>query len=136
VNTEIELHDSTAARLVVREGTVMLDLLPAYLHKSTGRPGIDSGTGWVQDVRLKLENAVVKGKLPDLPCDILDGELLVGTERHDNAIPVPLAVTTPVELRMVFDSIHSVTITAGSIRVELLDAPEYVEDFKARTPRP
>jgi len=52
MNTIIEIHDSTVAEIFKRDGTVIVHFLPAYLHKSTGRPALDSGTGWVQEARL------------------------------------------------------------------------------------
>src|SRR5688500_14560382 len=102
MNTVIELHDTKVAEIVARQGTVTVHFLPAYLHKSEGRPGFDAGTGWVQDARLVFEDAFVSGRFPNLPCDVMEGELLVGAEHHDNSIPVPLEVAAPSELRLTF----------------------------------
>jgi hypothetical protein len=130
VNAIIELHDSTVAELVQKDGTVIVQFMPAYLHKSEGRPGFAPGTGWVQDARLSFVDASVSGGFPDLPCDVIDGELVVGRVRHDNEIPVPLEVTEPTELRLIFDSMHTLTVTGRGVRLELLGEPRYVEDFK------
>ena len=129
MNIIIELHDSKIAEIVSRHGTVIVHFLPAYLHKSEGRPGFDAGTGWVQDARLVFEDASISGDLPELPCGVMDGELLVGAERHDNSIPVPFEVTASSKLRIVFNSIHTVTVTGQSVRVELFGEPRYVEEF-------
>jgi hypothetical protein len=131
VNTIIELHDSKVAELVTRDGAVIVHFLQAYLHKSEGRPGVDSGTGWVQEARLVLEGGSVSGIFPELPCDVVDGELVVGTHRHDNEIPVPLDVTAPAQLHLIFGSVHKVTVAANGVRLELLGEPKYVEDFQA-----
>jgi hypothetical protein len=130
MNTLIELHDSKVAEIGERNGTVSVHFIPAYLHKSEGRPGVDCGTGWVQEARLIFADAAASGDFPSLPCDVMDGEFVVGAERHDNEIPVPLAVTARIELRLVFDSIHTVTVKARRVRLELLGEPKYVEDFK------
>lgn len=130
MNTIIELHDSKVAEIATRDATVIVHFLPAYLHKSEGRPGFDSGTGWVQDARLIFADASASGGFPDLPCEVMDGELVVGSERHDNEIPVPLEVTAPAELRLIFDSIHTVTVTGRGVRLELFGEPRYVEEFK------
>ena len=106
-----------------------MHFLPAYLHKSEGRPGIDSGTGWIQEARLIFADASVSGVSPQLPCDVKDGELLLGEERHDNEIPVPLNVTASAQLRLVLDSIHTVTVKGHGVRLELLGEPRYVEEF-------
>lgn len=130
MNSLIELHDSKVAEIGERDGTVSVHFLPAYLHKSEGRPGLDSGTGWVQEARLIFVDAAATGDFPDLPCDVVDGELVVGTERHDSEIPVPLVVTAHTKLRLVFDSLHTVTVTGRGVRLELLGEPRYVEDFR------
>jgi len=130
VNTIIELHDSTVAEIVTREGTVIVHLLPAYLHKSEGQPGFNPGTGWVQEARLIFAHASTIGSFPDLPCDVMDGELFVGRERHENEIPVLLDVTASIELRLIFDSMHTVTVTGRGIRLEMIGEPKYVEEFK------
>jgi len=130
MNTKIELHDSTVAEIARRHGAVVINFLPAYLHKSEGRPGFDSGTGWVQDAQLVVADASVSGDFPDLPCDVVDGELVVGGKQQDNGIPVPLEVTEPTRLRLRFDSIHSVTVTGRGVRLELFGEPSFVEEFK------
>ena len=130
MNTSIELHDSTVAEITNQETRVIVHFLPAYLHKSEGRPGLDPGTGWVQEARLIFAGASVSGDFPDFPCDVMEGELVVAAERHDNEIPVPLVVTAHIELRLVFDSIHALTVIGRGVRLELLGEPTYVEEFK------
>jgi hypothetical protein len=130
VNISIELYDSIVAGIMKRADEVVVHFLPAYLHKSEGRPGIDPGTGWVQEARLIFMDALIGGTFPDLPCSVMDGELVVGAERHENEIPVPLMVATPTELRLVFDSMHTGTITGRAVRLELFGDPKYVEEFK------
>jgi hypothetical protein len=105
VNTAIEIHDSRVAEISEQEGTVIVHFLPAYLHKSEGRPAFDSGTGWVQEARLIFAEASVSGDFPDWPSDIMDGEIIVDGERYANLIPVPLEVTKLTELRLICDSI-------------------------------
>ena len=93
VNISIELHDSIVAGIMKRNGEVVVHFLPAYLHKSEGRPGIDAGTGWVQEARLNFADGLTGGTFPDLPCVVMEGELVVGVERFNSQVPVPLAVT-------------------------------------------
>ena len=130
VNTAIELHDSEVTGIAVQEGTVIVHFQPAYLHKSEGRPGYDAGTGWVQEARLILAAASVSGRVPDLPCPIWKGWFVVGEVKDDGLIGLPLDVTAPAELRMVFDDFHTVTVKARGVRLELVGEPRYVEDFK------
>ena len=129
MNTIIEIHDSTVGEITLQDGAVIVHFLPACLHKSEGRPGIDCGTGWVQDARLVFADASANGNSPNLPCRVMDGELVVAGERHDNEIPVPLEITAPTELRVIFDSLHIVTIKGRGVRLDLFGEPRYVEEF-------
>jgi hypothetical protein len=67
---------------------VVVEFSPAYVHKSHGKPGIDAGTGWVQNARLTLTGATVSGDRPSLPGALWDGSLLVGGSEHDNVVPI------------------------------------------------
>ncbi|MBN9689581.1 MAG: hypothetical protein J0M24_05030 [Verrucomicrobia bacterium] len=130
MNTIIELHDSTVATIDGQLGEMIVHFRPAYLHKSQGRPGNDAGTGWVQEARLIFGDASVNGEIPDLPCDIMDGALTIDGELHDNHIPMPLDSEAHAELRLVFDSVHAVTVTGRGVRLQLSGEPEYVEEFR------
>ena len=129
MNTIVELHDSIVAGITENDRTVIVRFAPAYLHKSEGRPGIDSGSGWVQAARLTLGNSAVSGVIPDLPCRIMDGDLVICGERHNNEIPVPLETTGPVELKLEFDPVQNITVTGRGARLELLGEPKYVAEF-------
>lgn len=130
MNTTIELHDSTVSEIANRNGTVIVHFVPAYLHKSEGRPGFDCGTGWVQDAQLIFAEGSFSGGCPDLPRNIMDGELMIGQELYANEVPVPLEFTGTAELRLVFDPRHAVTVKGQSARLQLLGEPRYVEKFE------
>src|SRR5215469_15090319 len=117
MNSVIEIHDSRVAEISQCDGTVTVHFRPAYLHKSEGRPAVDSGTGWVQEARLVFSKASVIGNFPEWPCDIMDGEIILGGERHCNLIPVPLDVAKVTELRLICDSVHTVTVSGWEVRL-------------------
>jgi hypothetical protein len=129
VNATIELHDSEVAAIDQLDGAVTVHFSPAYLHKSEGRPGLDHGSGWVQNAKLSFTNGCAFGDLPELPCDVMSGEFVICGVLHDNEIPLPLDVAQNVELRLIFDSKHTVRITAARARLELIGEPRYVEEF-------
>ena len=98
MNSEIELHDSVISEIHEIDRTVVVEFAPAYLHKSQGTPGLDAGTGWVQNARLRLTGATISGDRPLLPETLSEGSLRVGGLKHDNLLPVPLRVLGLVEL--------------------------------------
>lgn len=129
MNTVIEIHDSRVTAIVSRDGTVIVHFQPAYLHKSEGRPGVDAGTGWVQEARLIFTDAAASGVYPEWPCSVMEGELMADGERHPNLIPVPFETSMPTELRLGFNSADTVTVTGRGARLELIGEPRYVEEF-------
>ncbi len=46
LNEEIEIHDSVLGSIEIADDNVTLNLTPAYIHKSSGQPRVDSGSGW------------------------------------------------------------------------------------------
>ena len=129
MNTTIEIHDSKVTNITQHDGTVIVHFLPAYLHKSEGRPGLDAGTGWVQEAQLIFSEASVRGDSPEWPCNLRGGEIIVDGHRHENSIPVPLEVTEPTELRLICDPAHTITVTGRGVRLELIGEPRLVEAF-------
>jgi len=125
----MELHDSTIAEIEKRGGAIIVHLRPAYLHRSKGRPGFDSGEVFVQEARLFFDGASVNEDTPKLPCEIIDGSLVVGEQRHENLIPVPLESAGSTKLHLVLSARHTITVTAVGILLELCGEPRYVEKF-------
>ena len=84
----------------------------------------------MQDARLIFTDAATSGEYPEWPCDVIHGELIVGGERHPNLIPVPFETSKPTELRLVFDSVHTVSVTGRGAMLVLIGEPIYVEEFR------
>jgi hypothetical protein len=82
MNSAIELHDSEICQIRQSGGNAVVEFTPAYLHMSRGRPGIDSGSGWLQDARLSLTRAFVTGNRPALPEGVSDGDLQEAGRKH------------------------------------------------------
>src|SRR5262245_59103732 len=78
MNSEVEIHDSTLASITPDGHDLVLCLAPAYVHRSAGRPGIDQGSGWLQDIDLVISEAVVESLPSEFPVDLSDGSFSVG----------------------------------------------------------
>ena len=129
MNSVIELHDSEVGAISEVEGFVVVDFTPAYIHQSAGRPGYDPGQGVVQQARLFLKRGMVQGQRPVLPSTLRDGHIYLCGERHINSIPIPLEMTGEVELRLEFNDIEEVVITARGARLELIGKAREVDEF-------
>jgi hypothetical protein len=67
VNSIVEIHDSELAGTTLIGRDLALRLEPAYVHRSAGRPGIDRGSGWLQDIDLVISEANVESLPAELP---------------------------------------------------------------------
>ena len=129
-NSAIELHDSVFAHIAQRGERIEISLAPAYVHKSNGVPGVDAGTGWIQNVTIVLEGGHVEGELPNLPCELSDGMLIIRDQAFENEIPLPLDQDGPVLLRLdEMWSNRSISFRGSRIVVTVLGEPKYVEQF-------
>ena len=135
-NRVIEIHDSTLDAVSVRDGQAILHFPSVYIHQSVGTPGVDAGSGWVQEALLRIGGAAVKRSFSKVPADLLGGYIKVGDALLDNAIPIPLAHKGIVELRLQSWNDEVLLITGSSAELELIGEPKYVEEFPDKNGRP
>ena len=128
LNEEIEIHDSVLGSIEIADDNVTLNLTPAYIHKSSGQPRVDSGSGWTQDVAVVIENGVVEMNIPSLPCDLIDGTLTLGSQEWSNAIPLPLQSQGSVRLERIGMWGGEMSVSGNRITVILLGQPKYIEE--------
>lgn len=131
MNRAIELHDSRVASIGSDGDQITLLFEPAYIHESEGRPGIDGGTGWSQSCQLRFAAVSMEGTLPDLPCDLMGGKLIIGVEVYGDLIPVPLEALGAVSLRLLFYPGCEASISGASVALETLGTPRFVEEFRS-----
>ncbi|MGB8356920.1 MAG: hypothetical protein WCD79_23690 [Chthoniobacteraceae bacterium] len=129
MNEVIELHDSDLAAVEFANETAILSLRPAYIHRSEGRPGIDAGSGWIQDATLTIFAAESVVPPSRLPATIWDGFFRVGNHTYDNTIPVAASFDGAIELHIVLNSSETVTIRGERIEIALMGRARYVEEF-------
>ena len=128
LNSEIELHDSTLDSVEMVDRDLVIRVAPAYVHRSARRPGIDPGTGWVQDVDLVVFEAVVESLPSELPCWLADGTLVVGEATWDNTIPLPLAAVGDVFLSAITANSEHLVVRGEGIKAVPRGEPTYVEE--------
>ena len=129
MNRMVELHDSTLAGITPDGPDLILSLAPAYVHRSAGRPGIDRGSGWLQDIDLVISGAVVESLPTEFPVNLSDGSFSVGEVRFDNAIPLPLAVTGAVSLVAVTFGGELLAVHGTGARAVMRGELGYLEEF-------
>jgi hypothetical protein len=130
-NRAIEIHDSVLASINKNGDRVEISLGPAYVHQSPSVPGVDSGTGWVQDITLVVEGGTIEGRISQFPCDLTDGTLTVDERVSPNLLQLPLDQTGKISLALQPMWSREPIIFRGSrIFAVMTGEPEYVEDVK------
>src|SRR5215212_312920 len=89
MNSALEFHDSRVSSITSDGTHVSMRFGAAYLHESEGVPGVDEGTGWVQEGQLVFSNAVWRGSFEIEDGWLIEGELTAASEEPRSMIPVP-----------------------------------------------
>ena len=129
MNRALELHDSNLSLVMPNGKDVTVELSPAYLHESVGQPGVDAGSGYLQDVHLQLKGAEIESFASNLPDRIDEGWVVVGDERIDNIIPLPLIALQPAELVLSTNGEQTLRIRAQGIVAILIGPRKGLETF-------
>lgn len=127
-NAAIEFHDShiTSWRL---SGKNLVMSLRAYVHRSPGRPGVDPGTGWIQDANALIRDATLSRALPDVPFQLSDGSVEFDGQLLRNGVELPFAISSTVRVELETCEHGIFEIRGRGFRVEASGEPTYVETF-------
>lgn len=133
MNQLIELHDSEIAVMWFDQDSAIIIFSHAYIHRSEGRPAVDSGTGRTQRAELVI-GGTEEVELPAAwPWIITDGSIELSGIIHDNALPIPLSHHGVVRLKLdgyaEGDEFRSIEIRGSGTKLTLLGEPRYVEVF-------
>lgn len=131
MNRSFEIHDSTLSAVIDAETTVIVRFNKAYIHQSEGRPGVDDGTGWAQEIELKLTDSEII-KLPtSIPEELIDGHILVNDKIYRNGANLPLEEAGDIELYLQTGMKEELRVRAKSISSRACSEMKYIEEFKA-----
>lgn len=131
MNVAIEMHDSECLAVEINETGRGSVLLRAYVHRTTGEPGISPGDGGVQQVKITMEGMAIEGTVGELPTYIFEGSLMVGESLQDNMVPFPAEYSLPVCLKMMLSKDARVVAVSGNAAAISAEGQfEYVEDFE------
>jgi hypothetical protein len=125
-NRAIEFHDSTFDSVRQHGTDLTVRFSAAYIHESSGEPGVDAGSGWIQEALLHVSGGSMTGEIRELPCDLWNGDLRLGGQLLE-MIPIPLDYDGQVEISLEQDG--TIRITGTRVRLELIGTPTYVEEF-------
>ena len=127
-NVAVEIHDSTLER-IEHDGDDLVAVFSAYVHRSAGRPGIDAGSGWSQELHLRFRRGLPSGNVEAVPMELLDGDLDVSGERFSNVIPIPLSCTGPVSIELRGWNDTRIIIRGEAVEGAFVGQARYIEEF-------
>jgi len=128
MNAAIEFHDSEISSVVSEAGRLYIRFSAAYIHKSVGVPGVDSGGGYVQAIVIQLERAQWIGQLNECVGKLSDGKLEVNGQEQ-KLVPLPFTVVGHIRLTLQFSNGTELSVTAGDLEVSQIGEARYIESF-------
>ncbi len=123
----IEFHDSVLSSIAISRGNTRVSFSPAYLHRSTGEPGRDSGTGWSVDIELTIHDGTISSSPTGLPSDVWEGTLCIGDRRFDNVVPVPLDGESEVLLLLTLNCGEILHVSGTRVQLRVVGEYQFVE---------
>jgi len=130
MNEALEFHDSQVGSVEYRNAALLVAFSSAYIHRSTGRAGIDSGEGYVQPAQLLFGEASAKGDL-----SVCNGRLSHGSVHVEGSalslIPVPYSTNGSIKAELVFENGEVLAIAAKSLQCSSSGEPRFVEPYVA-----
>ena len=128
MNTAIEFHDSEVSIIEANAESVRVLFSAAYIHRSEGIPGVDSGEGYVQAVELQIANATWKGMIGECVGKISDGDLFVaGTPVR--LVPFPFEAADEVRLELQFTNGATLCASGTSVHIRHTGEARFIERF-------
>lgn len=128
MNAALEFHDSEVGLVEVGDGTLSVQFAAAYVHQSEGRPGFDSGAGYVQKLELLFRGAQWVGDPHLCFGKLSDGQLREG-EQVRSLIPLPYESRVPVEVELVFQNGERLSVKSESAVLLSTGEPRFVESY-------
>ncbi|MEO9594404.1 MAG: hypothetical protein ABJ360_10635 [Roseobacter sp.] len=125
----IELHDSVVTRFDERDGSIVIRLSPAWLHRAPSKPGIEAGEVFTLDLDIILSSATISVPFTEIPTELQGGAVTVGNERFDNCIPFPLDATCNINVELIDYYGRDVRVIAKSVSLVAATEERYAENF-------
>lgn len=128
MNAALEFHDSEVSLVEGVSGTLRLLFSVAYIHRSEGRPGVDSGSGYIQPAEIIFYGASWEGLSSACKGVLSDGSVTLGSESL-SLIPLPFTASGPLSAKLVFASGPILLVSATSAACSCSGDPKFVETY-------
>ena len=128
MNVALEFHDSKVRRVEPNADALTVSFAAAHVHRSTGRPAIDAGSGYAQSVDMVFSGAVWRGPVPECVGRLAAGQVVAhGVAR--SLIDLPYVSTGPVAAEFQFANGALLSVTASALVCRFIGEPRFIESF-------
>ncbi len=128
MNAALEFHDSEVGLLTGADCTLKMQFSAAYIHRSSGRPGIDAGAGYIQPAELVFSAASWSELSHDCVGDLSNGSLLINGAEY-SLVPLPFSASGQISAEFVFVSGAVLSVSASSLHCLCTGEPGFVENY-------
>jgi hypothetical protein len=128
MNKEIELHDSELSKILPESNCVKL-FIKGIMHYSDGKPGVDSGTCWLQNMEFNftdISSLKIPNELPDI---ISEGRLFIDGNVFENMFELPINLEGKIEFDILTMKNEPLNIKAGKLSCTTIGEAKYLQDF-------
>lgn len=127
LKSAMEIHEAILeSRCVSKNGDVVL-VLSAYVHQSTGEPGVEAGSVTRERLEIRVASGKIDGELPHLPVRIEEGQGECEGESYVNLLRVPVPKSEPFELELLALTGEEFRVTGPSASVRFLSRPAFID---------
>jgi hypothetical protein len=129
LNVALEFHDSEVRSVEPRGDSLIVRFSAAHVHRSAGRLGIDSGSGYTQGVEMQFLQATWEGSMAECVGRLSDGSVISnGTKLL--LIELPFSSIGSVRSELKFANGSLLSVNAEKLVCRFIGEPNFVEVFR------
>src|SRR5262249_42945753 len=128
MNSGLEFHDSVVTRIDLLGKNALVIFEKAYIHKTSGVPGVNSGDLVLYPAILEVSEATVVG-FADQNEYLMDGQLLVDETKY-NLVPFPFECAGSVTVQLEFNTGQSVRISGSKVQLYSTGEGRFLERYQ------
>jgi len=124
----LEFHDSVVASVTADGQGLLVTFSEAYLHRSTGQPGVSAGEGFVGPAKLFFFGATWSGELAGAIGPISDAWIVIANQPH-SLLMLPFETLSSLSAEFSFASGAELRVSAGGATCATAGQARYVEHY-------
>jgi len=122
----LEFHDSRLMTISEAIGRTEI-VLRGYVHQWERHRDVWKGTGWIQQVRIRVLDSIPQTAEPEGPVGLSDGAIDTSDGRLNNGVELPFEASGPCTISIQTTQGDIITVTGREVFVIAEGEPTFVE---------